>query len=74
MIFVRDCLMWLFCWGCWRFYTWCPPILPFGWELALLPWAGLYAYSTDWADFRATRAWNRAGSPRGDLAGRSAWE
>lgn len=66
MTLVRDIGRWLFCALCYRVYLWTPPrLMPFGWELALLPWAGQYAYATSWADFRETAAWNRAGRPSG---------
>lgn len=63
MTLIRDCLMWLLCAACYFIYV-KGPRLPWGWELALLPWCGRYAYSTSWADFRETCAWNRAGRPR----------
>lgn len=62
MTLLRDIAIWLFSAACFHFYT-KGPCLPFGWELVLLPWCGRYAYSTSWADFRETCAWNRAGRP-----------
>jgi hypothetical protein len=64
MTLIRDCALWLFCWSCWRTYTWMPFRLcdtRFGFWI--LSYAGLYAYSTSWADFRETVAWNAAGRP-----------
>jgi hypothetical protein len=60
MTALPDCLSWIWCWLCWRAV--CSPI-PLKWTFPLLPFAGLYAYSTTWADFRETVAWNRAGQP-----------
>ena len=60
----KDSCLWLFCALCYRVYLWTPcRLMPNGWEFALLPYAGRYAYSTSWADFRETAAWNRAGRP-----------
>ena len=65
MTLIFDCLMWLFCWACWRLYTWMPwPLCDSRFGFWLLPYAGGYAYSTSWADFRETCAWNRAGRPK----------
>jgi hypothetical protein len=42
---------WVWCWACYQVVV-RGPRLPFEWELRLLPWAGLYAYSS-WSEFRA---------------------
>mgnify|MGYP003443566013 CR=1 FL=1 len=57
-----DGATWLFCVACYWAYLKLP--LSYDAGLKLLPWCGRYAYSTSWADFRETCAWNRAGQPR----------
>lgn len=53
MRLIRDSAWWLFCWFCWRAYTWLPwPMVRGKFGLRLLPYAGMYAYSETWADFR----------------------
>lgn len=48
---------WLFCWACWRAYTWLPwPMVRGDFGLWLLPHAGMYAYIDTWSDFRRARS------------------
>lgn len=65
MSIFRDGAWWLFCWSCWRTYTWLPwPWCDSRFGFWLLGFAGIYAYSDSWGDFRQTVAWNVAGKPR----------
>lgn len=63
MKLARDIAWWLFCWACHRLYS---HRLPETFGLKLLPFAGIYAYSETWADFRDTVQWNIDGQPGRD--------
>lgn len=60
MKFARDVLCYAFCWACYKAYIWGPS----GWQmLGILPYAGMYAYSPTWREFRLTVQWNADGRP-----------
>lgn len=65
MRLIRDCIMWLFCRACYAMYVHGPWRIMSGWfGFAILGYAGMYGYSTDWADFRECVQWNADGRPK----------
>lgn len=62
---IGDRLLWWACAAAFRIYMATPH--RFGaskFAFAILPWAGLYAHSSDYADYLTARDWHRAGRPR----------
>jgi hypothetical protein len=65
MRFARDALCFAFCWFCFIAYTRGPwSIMRGEFGFRVLPYAGMYAYSDTWADFRECVQWNADGRPR----------
>lgn len=65
MRYARDVFCFAACWLCYASYTRGPWAIMRGrCGNAILPYAGMYAYSRTWADFRECVQWNADGRPR----------
>lgn len=64
MRYARDVFCFVACWLCFMAYTRGPwAVMKGRFGLLILPYAGMYAYSDTWADFRECVQWNRDGRP-----------
>ena len=60
MNLARDVLCYAFCWACYKAVMWAPD----RWSmLRLMPYAGMYAHTSSWREFRLAVQWNADGQP-----------